>query len=354
MTISTTNSPESRESRGQGHDLRPTRIHHGVSWVMAVIALFGTLKLDLLPALLAGLLMFELTQLIARHLRVAKTRVQTRLFAVGLLVLAIVALIVLAVGGGVSAVHIIKRSVPELLLRLADIIDSLRLSLPDSALQTLPEGSNELRAIFTQWLRSHASDLGHVGLKAARYLAEIVVGVAVGAMVALYDAQGTTNLGPLGRAMEERAYRLGRAFRGVVFGQVWIAAINSFFTALYLIVALPLCGVHLPLASALIGVTFGAGLLPVIGNLISNTLILIVSFSLSSSVALASLTFLVVIHKLEYFLNARIIGSQVQARSWELLIAMLVMESAFGVPGLIAAPVYYAYLKRELTSEKLI
>ena len=37
-----------------------------------------------------------------------------------------------------------------------------------------------------------------------------------------------------------------------------------------------------------------------------------------------------------------------------LLIAMLVMEAGFGVYGLVAAPVYYAYLKQELVSEKLI
>ena len=34
------------------------------------------------------------------------------------------------------------------------------------------------------------------------------------------------------------------------------------------------------------------------------------------------------IHKLEYFLNARIVGTQIRARAWELLIAMLAMEAA--------------------------
>jgi hypothetical protein len=32
-----------------------------------------------------------------------------------------------------------------------------------------------------------------------------------------------------------------------------------------------------------------------------------------------------VIHKLEYFLNARIVGIQINARAWELLIAMLLI-----------------------------
>jgi predicted PurR-regulated permease PerM len=63
---------------------------------------------------------------------------------------------------------------------------------------------------------------------------------------------------------------------------------------------------------------------------------------------------LVVVHKLEYFLNARIVGGQIRAHVWELLIAMLAMEAAFGLAGLIAAPIYYAYLKSELEGERLI
>ena len=77
--------------------------------------------------------------------------------------------------------------------------------------------------------------------------------------------------------------------------------------------------------------TFVAGLLPVVGNLISNTVIVIVGLSIRSASPLASLAFLIVIHKLEYFLNARIVGTQIGSHTWELLLAMLVMEAAFGV-----------------------
>ena len=47
-------------------------------------------------------------------------------------------------------------------------------------------------------------------------------------------------------------------------------------------------------------------------------------------------------------------GSKIKARAWELLLAMLVMEAAFGMAGLIAAPIYYAYLKEELAARGLI
>ena len=47
-------------------------------------------------------------------------------------------------------------------------------------------------------------------------------------------------------------------------------------------------------------------------------------------------------------------GGQIQARAWELLLAMLVMEAIFGIPGVVAAPIYYAYLKNELSAQNLI
>jgi predicted PurR-regulated permease PerM len=92
----------------------------------------------------------------------------------------------------------------------------------------------------------------------------------------------------------------------------------------------------------------------VIGNLISNTVIFIVSLSHSLVVAVAALAYLILIHKLEYFVNARIVGTQIRARAWELLLAMMTMEAAFGIAGVIAAPIYYAYLKSELSTRGLI
>jgi predicted PurR-regulated permease PerM len=79
--------------------------------------------------------------------------------------------------------------------------------------------------------------------------------------------------------------------------------------------------------------------------------ITIIALSISIYVAIMALVFLVIIHKLEYFLNAKIVGGQIQARAWELLTAMLILEAAFGLSGLIAAPIYYAYVKRELVEQ---
>ena len=71
-------------------------------------------------------------------------------------------------------------------------------------------------------------------------------------------------------------------------------------------------------------------------------------------VAAASLVFLVLIHKLEYFVNARILGGEIHAAAWEIVLAIFCFEAAFGIPGVIVAPIIYAYLKVELADRKLI
>jgi predicted PurR-regulated permease PerM len=95
-------------------------------------------------------------------------------------------------------------------------------------------------------------------------------------------------------------------------------------------------------------------MLPVVGNLVSNTVIVAISLGISPLVGVASLLFLVFIHKAEYFMNARIVGHEVQATAWELLSPMLLMEAAFGIVGLVAAPVVYAWLKAEAKEQGLI
>jgi predicted PurR-regulated permease PerM len=173
-------------------------------------------------------------------------------------------------------------------------------------------------------------------------------------MVALHTARPSLRRGPLLGVLATRSANLAIAFRNIVFAQVKISAINTLFTAIFLLIVLPLFGVNLPFAKTLVIVTFVVGLVPVIGNLISNSIIFVVGLTVSLWVALAALGFLIVIHKFEYFLNARIVGGRIRARAWEILIAMLLMEAAFGIAGLIAAPIYYAYLKRELEAAKLI
>jgi predicted PurR-regulated permease PerM len=134
---------------------------------------------------------------------------------------------------------------------------------------------------------------------------------------------------------------LYRSFATVIGAQIIISAINTIFTTVFVLV------VGLPYAVVVIGVTFLCGLMPVIGNLISNTIIVGIGFTVSPQMALTALVFLVVVHKLEYFLNSKIIGHRIRNPLWLTLLALVLGERLMGIPGMILAPVVLNYIRME-------
>jgi predicted PurR-regulated permease PerM len=326
-----------------------------VVWLVIALALGLIIELHLLSALLAGLLVFKLVDVLTPWLRLrALGRDGSRVLAVMLIASAVIAALI---GIGIGLATLLRNSgesVPLLMEKMAQIIEDARAILPTGLQAYVPEDSETLRRTIAEWLRSNAGALQLAGRGIGRSLAHILLGMVIGALLSMQKAAKPHERRPMTEEIARHAARLATAFQRVVFAQFWISLINTFFTWLYLAVILPIFGVDLPLVTILVALTFVVGLLPIIGNLISNTAIVIVCLSQGVPVAVASLVYLVVIHKLEYFLNARIIGSHINARAWELLIAMLVMEAAFGITGLIAAPIFYAFFKEELREKALI
>lgn len=318
--------------------------------VMAVV-LLATLWLHLLAALFTGLLVHELVHLLApRVFGLKEQPARAKLLVVALLIALVAALTGLLIGGVLAVFHSEGGGLASLMQKMAEIIAGTRAALPAWVQDWLPADGGELSDSIVDWLREHAAEVKLASTAVGRMLAYALIGMVIGALVSLREVQHGHIGGPLARGIARSAALLADAFRRVVFAQVRIAALNAIFTGVYLLIVLPALGVHLPFAKTMVAVTFVAGLLPIIGNLISNASIVVISLSHSLQIAGISLAFLVIIHKLEYFLNARIVGSQINASAWELLIAMLVMEASFGIPGVIAAPIFYAYLKTELAA----
>lgn len=245
--------------------------------------------------------------------------------------------------------HVFLRNgagVHDLLLKMGEILASASAWLPDWASEAMPQ-QGDLLATLGDWFKTHAAEIGTFGLGAVKVVGYALIGMLLGTMVAIKDATRAHPLGPVSERLLVQVEELRDAFWRVASAQLKISAVNTSLTAVYLLIALPLCGIHLPLTKTLIAVTFMVGLLPIVGNLISNTAITVISLSLSFQVGLASLAFLILVHKLEYFVNARIVGTQINARAWELLLWMLLMERLFGPAGVVAAPVFYSWLKAE-------
>lgn len=300
-----------------------------------------------------GFLVFELIRLASNISHINRlSGNKARLVALILIATCVVGLLCLFAGAiyWVSARE--ASAVPHMLKQLESINTALQKDLPPWIIEHLPDSVENWQLAINEWASGHVVELQDVGTRAGHVLAQILIAMVIGALISLH--LHPQSKAPLAAELQARCRFLSNAFRNIVFAQVRISALNTVFTACYLAVLLPLFGHHLPLTKVLIVLTFFAGLLPVVGNLISNTAIVLVSLSLAPGVAAASLVYLVVIHKLEYFLNARIIGGRISAKAWELLLAMLVLEAIFGLQGVVAAPVFYAYLKDELKAAKLV
>jgi predicted PurR-regulated permease PerM len=134
-----------------------------------------------------------------------------------------------------------------------------------------------------------------------------------------------------------------RSFATVIGAQMTISCINTVLTAIFVF------AVGLPYAPVIIGLTFLCGLFPIVGNVISNTVIVFIAFRVSPKVAIGALIFLVVVHKLEYFLNSKIIGARIRNPIWLTLFGLIVGEKLMGVPGMILSPVVLNYLRVEMS-----
>ncbi len=324
------------------------------SLVIIVGGLFLVLPLRLLPSLLAGLLVFELVNMLTPQLQRLIAGRRARWLAVALLGTLVVSVLALIFAGIISFVLHEAENPGASLDKFMVVVDRARGQLPPFIDAYLPASAAEFRVAISGWLGKHLSELQLMGKDAAHTFVTLLIGMVLGAIVALQTLPDPTQRKPLAAALFDRLALLVQAFRNIVFAQIKISLLNTTFTAIFLAIVLPLCGIKLPLTKTLIVLTFLLGLLPVIGNLISNTLITIVGLSLSIWVAVAALGYLIVIHKIEYFLNARIVGGQISAKAWELLLAMLVFEAAFGLPGVVAGPIYYAYIKSELRLQGLV
>jgi predicted PurR-regulated permease PerM len=337
-----------------GH-YRSTRGARIASYVLVGLGLLAVLLLQLMPTLLAGLLVYELVSTTSPLLGKRIPGPRARMLVVALIASVVVGLLVLAILGGINLFHRELGGPGDFFDdQLMPLIEKARAHLPESWVQTLPGNVDELRLAVVEQMRKHAVALQAAGRGSLRVLVHVLIGLVLGAIVSLTQARTVRGAQPLALELGARCRRLARAFHDIVFAQVRISLVNAAFTALFLLVALPLFGVHMPLAKTLVAATFIVGLVPVIGNLVSNTMITVIGLSVSLEVAAVALAYLIIIHKLEYFLNARIVGERIRASAWELLVAMVVMEAAFGIAGVVAAPIFYAYLKGELKAAELV
>ncbi|MCW5235426.1 AI-2E family transporter [Verminephrobacter eiseniae] len=341
------------------------------SYLLMAAVLLLVMWRGLLPGLLCVCLGFLLTRTLTRWFVQTLGRVQRQrpsptglraapMIAAGLVMLLPLAL--LAAGLTHSRGYIVNapQQYQELLHYMARTVLELRLKLPADMAAHLPEGVADIQRIIASYLGAKAGALAMAGRAWLAGVLFAYVGLLIGALAAVRPpvlARAPLDQhehGPLTRQLRLRITLFGESFDQIVAAQFWIASFNTLLTALFLLFMLPLWGLRLPYTTVLITFTFVAALVPIVGNLVCNVVITIVGLSVSPLAAAACLVFLILIHKAEYVINAKVVGRRTQMSVWELLSVMFVAEAVFGPAGLVAAPLFYAYLKKELLAARLV
>src|SRR5581483_5505910 len=224
--------------------------------------------------------------------------------------------------------EIADKSIP----RIIEFAKKYQIELPFTDYDSLKDAAIDIGKDQTRYL-------GNVA-KAAKGATTQFLYLIVGCVVAIgiflnprFELARTAQSAPgnlYSRCCEQIAARFRlfyQSFVTVMGAQIVISAINTVLTAIFVI------AVQLPYAVVVIGVTFLCGLLPVIGNLLSNAIIVAIGFTVSPKMALVALVFLIVVHKLEYFLNSKIVGDRIGNPLWLTLLALVLGERLMGVPG---------------------
>lgn len=332
----------------QAYGLRHVRT---ASYLLAITLCLAVLVYGLLPGLLATCLGYLFASGMIGTQRRRGPHLNPFWAAAVVVTLPVVALCILfANAKGVAFGALAQYQ--SLLRHLAGTVLEIRQKLPPDLAAHLPDELLAAQSWLVDYLQSQAHALSGFGTTGLRGGLLVYVGLVVGALIVGTQAPATS--GPLRSALRQRGSDFMNAFRQIVVAQFWIAAFNAACTATFLWFALPLTGVHIPYSATLVGLTFVAGLVPIVGNLLCNSVLTIAGVSISPTVGLVCLLFLVVIHKFEYVINARVVGKRTNTAAWELLTVMFIGEAIFGVAGLVAAPLYYAFAKRELFEAGLI
>jgi predicted PurR-regulated permease PerM len=310
-------------------------------------------------ALIVGVTLFLILDRVSARFQGRMARGAVRPLALLIVTMATAAIVTAGIALTATMLRRGAGNVPAMMEQMADILGSVRIWLGGVGRQFIPEvltDAEDFKVTVMLWLKTHAQTLRAGSLWLGVGLVHMIMGGLLALLVFFrhVTVHDEANRGPLARHLVEKVDRFAHAFGRIAMAQIKISAVNTTLTGLYLLVALPLFGIRVPFATTLVVITFLCGLIPVLGNLISNTVITILSMGISIGTAVASLTFLIVIHKLEYLINSRIVGGETDSQAWEILLAIIIGEAAFGIGGIVLAPILYAFVKRDLRERGLV
>lgn len=326
-----------------------------ISYLIIFTSINIIIPLGLFPCFFSGFLTYEIIVSLSSYFEHYVEINRARRIAAILIIISIIMIITISV---INCTNFFTTGIStiDISIEIDRIFSDLKKKLPYSLPIFLPDTTEDLKNQIFNWIESNLILIRNMGHIFIHGFITLFIGLIIGILIACSksNTQHTNNTTHFTNQLLIRIYTLSQAFHNIVFAQIKISSVNTLLTSIMIFIFFPLFGQTLPLQKTLIIITFFLGLLPIVGNLISNILITISALSISLSMGITMFIYLILIHKLEYFLNAEIIGNRINANPWELILSMLLLESIFGIEGLIAAPIYYAYLKSELRLKHII
>lgn len=292
-------------------------------------------------ALAAGLISYTILDIVHRKLAVLMRPRLARWIALAAFIVASIVIILLSA-------HLLRQSLKAVPVILAKIMPKIFELASRYAVELPFNNVEELRQVALDSLKENLTDVTHASGLVTKRVFGIIIAIFIPVM-AFMDS-GRAPLGgdqanaytALALELRERLRRFMASFERVLAAQATISAINTALTAIFL------AAIGMPHKAFLIPATFFLGLLPVIGNVLSNSIIVAAGLTISPRDAALALGFLILIHKGEYFLNSRIVGSSIDAPMWQTLLGIFIGEIVLGVPGIIIAPAMLHFLRGEL------
>ena len=309
------------------------------SYALFVLTLVAVARYDLGAFLLVALVSYMILDVTERRLRAGGTQPLVARWA------AIAVYTILSI----SLAWIFFNFARTGAARLPDLLDTVLPRLTTLSEQhglDLPvDNAREARDMIVAWIRGNASSVGKTSGLLTRGFFQVLAGMFAATMRFLTpaDADSDGNLFEAVRTeFSARTKSFLRSFERVVGAQITISVINTMLTGVFL------HAMGFPFRTFLTLAAFVCGLVPILGNVISNSFIVTAGLTISVQLATFGLIYLVVIHKLEYLLNSRIIGGSIDTPMWVTLIGLVLGEALMGVPGVLLAPALIHYVREEL------
>ena len=309
------------------------------SYALFVLALFVVSRFDLAPFLLAGLVSYMILDVTERRLLGAGARstmarwAAVAVFALMSSLLAWIFIKFLRVGMARLPI-LLDTALP----RFAAFSDRFGFDFP-------ADNAKELRDLVVASVRENSASVGKTSTLLTRGFFQVIIAMFV-AMMRFLTPASKEDAGhlydSLRREINARVALFMRSFERVVGAQVLISTLNTLLTTIFL----HAMGFHFKTFLTL--TTFVCGMVPIVGNVISNVFIVASGLIVSERLAFIGLIYLVVIHKLGYLINSRILGGSIDTPMWMTLLGIVVGEAVMGVPGVLLAPALLHYAREEM------